>query len=224
MTSAMQPSELRERRFSASFEPIPKPVFALAALSAAAVGAGFYDKFLTGVQHDEGIWLILLGLFGVGAAAWRLGLGAPDLLLGDAGIAVDRADEVERIPWFELKSVTRSGDSLHLVGDSRRITLPITAHRVGVAQLLSELRSRPITLTERLPELSGPIPDCPVLLAQPVRGLQITGRRCAASHLPIRLERDARLCPRCAQLYLVGELPVNCTTCQTPLRQEPAAT
>jgi uncharacterized Zn finger protein (UPF0148 family) len=50
-----------------------------------------------------------------------------------------------------------------------------------------------------------------------LEGVQITGRHCAASGKPIAFERDARLCPNCAQVYLKDAVPKKCVTCERDL-------
>jgi hypothetical protein len=47
----------------------------------------------------------------------------------------------------------------------------------------------------------------------PIEALQVTGRRCAATDKVISFERDARLCPTCAQVYLKDHVPKKCLTC-----------
>ena len=51
----------------------------------------------------------------------------------------------------------------------------------------------------------------------PLEGVQIAGRHCAATDKPIAFERDARLCPNCAQVYLKDAVPKKCVTCEREL-------
>ena len=46
-------------------------------------------------------------------------------------------------------------------------------------------------------------------------GDQVAGRRCAATDKIISFERDARLCPNCAQVYHKDNVPKECVTCGT---------
>jgi hypothetical protein len=50
-----------------------------------------------------------------------------------------------------------------------------------------------------------------------LEGVQVAGRHCAASDKPISFERDARLCPNCAQVYLKDNVPKKCVTCERDL-------
>jgi hypothetical protein len=51
----------------------------------------------------------------------------------------------------------------------------------------------------------------------PLEGLQVAGRHCAATDKPISFERDARLCPNCAEVYLKDAVPKECVTCEHEL-------
>jgi hypothetical protein len=51
----------------------------------------------------------------------------------------------------------------------------------------------------------------------PVEALQVAGRQCAKTGKTISFERDARLCPRCAQVYHHTGVPKKCVTCKADL-------
>jgi len=50
-----------------------------------------------------------------------------------------------------------------------------------------------------------------------IDSLQVAGRHCAATDKPIAFERDARLCPNCAQVYHKDHVPKKCVTCNADL-------
>jgi len=50
-----------------------------------------------------------------------------------------------------------------------------------------------------------------------IDSLQIAGKNCAASDRPIAFERDARLCPNCAEVYHKDSVPKKCVTCENDL-------
>ena len=57
----------------------------------------------------------------------------------------------------------------------------------------------------------------PVLELVALEGVQVAGRHCAATEKTIAFERDARLCPNCAQVYLKDNVPKTCVTCERDL-------
>jgi hypothetical protein len=139
--------------------------------------------------------------------------------VGDAGIALERGTELTRIAWCDLETVEVAGKQLVAKGQNATFALALAAHPRAVAWILAEGTKRvPEAMNVKKSDLAG-IPEPSDLHGElvPLEGVQVAGRHCAASEKPIAFERDARLCPNCAQVYLKDNVPKKCVTCERDL-------
>jgi hypothetical protein len=209
----------KERRF------LPEPTYASRAsigggmLAALVLGAGVYSQWLSDNPRAIAPYLVGVGAVSLGAALWFGDAGALPVRVGDAGIAIEKGNDLVRLAWCDIERVfTERSD---LVAKSKELTLriPIAAHRVAVAWILSEG-------TKRVPAIMDVKRQSLAALPEPkdtdgefvvIEGLQVAGRHCAASGKPVAFERDARLCPNCGQVYLSDQVPAKCVTCEAVL-------
>jgi hypothetical protein len=95
----------------------------------------------------------------------------------------------------------------------------VAAHPKAVAWIIAEGTKRvPEAMNVKSSQVTG-LPEPKDLDGELVtlEGVQVAGRHCAASEKPIAFERDARLCPNCAEVYLKEHVPKKCVTCEHDL-------
>ncbi|MET0794682.1 MAG: hypothetical protein ABW061_24400 [Polyangiaceae bacterium] len=209
----------KERRF------LPEATYASRAsivggmLGALVLGSGVYSQWLSDNPRAIAPYLFGVGAIGLGAALWFGDAGALPVRIGDAGLAIEKGNELVRLAWSDLERVFSERGELVAKGKELTLRIPIAAHRTAVAWILSEG-------TKRVPKVMDVKRQSLAELPEPkesdgesvvIDGLQIAGRHCAASGKPVSFERDARLCPNCGQVYLKDRVPAQCLTCDAPL-------
>ena len=209
----------KERRY------LPEPTYASRVsiaggmLGALILGAGVYGQWLSDNPRAFAPYLFGVGAIALGAALWFGDAGALPLRVGDAGIAIEKGTDLIRLAWCDMERVYTERAELVAKGKELTLRIPIAAHRRAVARILSEGTQRiPEAMDvkrQSLADLPEPKDGDGELIA--IEGLQIAGRHCAASGKPIAFERDARLCPVCGQVYLNGQVPKQCLTCDAEL-------
>lgn len=182
---------------------------------ALALGAGVYGQWIREPALPWAQYLVAGGAVTLGIALWFSDLGADPIRVGPVGVAVEKGTELTRIAWCDLKRVYIEDKALRLEGDDLLLSVPLAAHPHAAAWILKEAVARvPDALdvkgnaTDGLPEPKDGDGEQVV-----VENLQITGRHCAESDTAISFERDARLCPTCAQVYHRDHTPEKCVTC-----------
>ena len=188
-------------------------------LGALVLGAGVYSQWLSDNPRAIAPYLFAVGAVGLGAALWFGDAGALPVRVGDAGIAIERGNELARLPWCDMERVSTERGELVAKGKELTLRIPIAAHRSAVAWILSEGTQRvPNVMDVKRQSLVGlPEPQDKDGELVPIEGLQSAGRQCAATGKPISFERDARLCPVCGQVYSKDEVPKKCLTCASDL-------
>jgi hypothetical protein len=209
----------KERRFIGEQTYASKVAVGGGMLGALALGAGVYSQWVSEQPTALAPYLVAGGALVLGAALFFGDIGTSPVRVGDAGVAVERGSEVERIIWCDLERVSVDGGKLVLKGKERTFAFAVAAHPKATARILAEgTRRVPEVMDVKRDALTGlPTPredDGEVLV---VESLQVAGRSCAASGKTIAFERDARLCPQCCQVYLKDRLPKKCLTCQAEL-------
>ena len=206
---------LQERRLIAAGQPLTPMTILVGFVGAAALGAGTYGRWLS--QPAGGFATALL-VIGVGCAAyfaWQLSREGLVVCVGDAGVAIERSGEFERLLWCDMERIRVDQDHLVLSGTGPTLSIAQTTHALALSWILKEA-------AERLPKLIDVAPGFVDRLPKPattdgtlgpIMSLQTTGRRCAKSRKVIRYERDARLCIVCTQVYMRDDVPETCVTC-----------
>lgn len=219
-TSSAEPSWARKsnvRRTERRFKPRSNSAALLAVLlssaGALAAGAGFYSQFLRHVgPHSYGVPLLVAG-----AAAFLVGLVlqtkvVPAVRVGDAGLAVERSELIERLAWCDVDAVRLASGSLSFTGAGKVVTLSLSAHGPAAGFALAEARARIPKRAEGVDEqLTVPGRGEGELLT--LEDAQVAGGRCHASGRLLSLEEDVRVCGACGQVYHHEELPPACLTC-----------
>ncbi len=217
------PKQRMERRFEPVSTSTPTTTAAAGMAGALLLGVGVYGQWLRDgwtpagpLEHSQ--WLVASGAAVLAGALWFADAGAHAVRVGDAGIAVEKGSDVLRLAWCDLESLRLEGGRLVAKGPTT-LSIPIHAHAAAVASILKECVTRvpdvlDVKESERknLPQPRGDEGEELV-----IEGIQIAGRNCAQSDKPIAFERDARLCPRCAQVFHKDHVPRDCVTCEAPL-------
>lgn len=211
--------ERKERRFSPEQTYSSGAAVAGGMLGALALGAGVWGQWISENPPGYAPYLFGGGALVLGAALWFGDAGAVPVRLGDAGIALERGTELTRVAWCDLETVEVSGKQLIVKGKASTFTIPIAAHPKAAAWILAEgTRRVPEAMNVKKSDLTG-LPEPKDVDGELValEGVQVAGRHCAATGKPIAFERDARLCPNCAQVYLKDAVPKQCVSCERDL-------
>jgi hypothetical protein len=225
----------KERRFLPVRDARLTGALVAGALGSVLLGAGVYIQFFRPANNvlavKLGARVVELadkGAYVVGAGAVILALVilfAPDfetaLLVGDGGVGVDEGgdDGPQRILWCDIEQISMSGDVLVIRGEDRKFAVPLSSQPQAAAWILREAQERiPSVIAldhaeqERIPKADEQAGE-----RRKISDIQIAGRRCRATDRVISYEPDARLCPRCGEIYLKDEVPKECLTCEGPL-------
>jgi hypothetical protein len=211
--------ERKERRFSPAQTYSSGAAVAGGMLGALALGAGVWGQWISETPHSYSPFLFGGGAVALGVSLWFGDAGAVPVRIGDAGIALERGTELTRLAWCDLETIEVSGKVLNVKGKNATFAIPIAAQPVAVAWILAEgTRRVPDVMNVKKSDLTG-LPEPKDLDGEmvPLEGVQVAGRHCAATDKPIAFERDARLCPNCAQVYLKDAVPKKCVTCEKDL-------
>ena len=211
--------ERKERRFSPEQTYSSGAAVGAGMLGALALGAGVWGQWISDTPHGFAPFLFGGGAIVLGAALWFGDAGAVPVRVGDAGIALERGSELTRLAWCDLETVEVSGKQLVVKGKGASFSIPIAAQPKAAAWILAEgTRRVPDAMNVKKSDLAG-LPEPKDLDGElvAVEGVQVAGRSCAATGKPIAFERDARLCPNCAQVYLKDAVPKQCVTCERDL-------
>jgi len=211
--------ERKERRFTPEQTYSSGAAVAGGMLGALATGAGVWGQWITETPYSYAPFLFGGGALALGASLWFGDAGAVPVRIGDAGLALERGTELTRLAWCDLETIEVVNKQLVAKGKSATFTIPIAAHPKAVAWILAEgTRRVPDVMNVKQSELAN-LPEPRELDGElvPVEGVQVAGKHCAATDKPIAFERDARLCPNCAQVYSKDAVPKKCVTCERDL-------
>lgn len=210
---------LQERRLVAAGQQLRPLALGVGFIGGGALGVGTYGRFISHTPLESAPLLLAVGVGCAAYFAWQLNREGTAVRVGDAGVALERGSEVERLLWCDMERIRVEHDHLVLGGAGPTLSIPQATHARAVSWVLKEAAERLPKLIDVAPnfvdKLPKPEPADGVL--GPILSLQTTGRRCGKSRKVIRYERDARLCTVCAQVYSRDDVPETCVTCGQPL-------
>jgi hypothetical protein len=132
---------------------------------------------------------------------------------------VERGTDLVRLSWCDLERVSLEAGKLLVTSEEMTLSIPVAAHPQAVAHLLKEgIQRLPDVIDVKrraMKELPKPDPEAGEELR--VEGIQVAGRHCKESDKLISVERDARTCPTCCEVYHRLHVPRICATCEQPL-------
>jgi hypothetical protein len=184
-----------------------------------ALGAGVWGQWLMENPPRYAPYLVTVGVAGLGSGLWLGSATTFPVRVGDAGIAIERGSEVTRLLWCDIDSLEVTGGNLVARSPGLTLTIPLGAHPKATALIVSEAQRRlpKILKGDEASWKAFPQSTDPGGEETSVTGDQVAGRRCAATKKVISFERDARLCPNCAQVYNKDNVPQKCLTCDADL-------
>lgn len=206
---------LQERRIVATGQRMNPLMAIIGFIGAGALGAGTYARWLSPKPEVPSTALLAVGILFALYFAWQLSREGAVVRVGDAGVALEKGSEIERLLWCDMERISVEQDNLVLHGTGPTISVSITNHARAVAWILKEAAERLPKIIDVTPSFVDqlPKPEPSDGVVGPIVSLQTAGRRCAKSRKIIRYERDARICTTCTQVYLREEVPKTCVTC-----------
>lgn len=216
-------AKARRERSERRFEPGQTQTNNLAVIAgmigSLGLGAGVYAQWFQDPPLGFASWLVAGGAVVLGGALWFGDSGAVPVRVGDAGLAIEKGSELSRLAWCDIERIYTEKDELVVKGDELTLTLPLKAHALAAAWVLSEAARRVPDVLDVQRKLADELPKPRETDGTVVKidSLQIAGKNCAASDRPIAFERDARLCPNCAEVYHKDSVPKKCVTCENDL-------
>lgn len=195
-------------------------VITVVALSIGSViaGAGAYG-LLWGAEGPSAKYAPYLLAVGAGLVLGLSFFGrqmpAP-VRVGDAGLAIDNGDEIDRIDYREMTRVMITRDGVSVQAEGRTVFVPAAEHPDAAARLAAEVRARiPSRVDGPADALPAPVTDAGDV--RPLEPPQIAGLSCRKSGRAISFEGDARLCGRCGEVYHKSAIPSSCLGCAARL-------
>lgn len=214
----------KERRFAASSNYVAPWVAVVGTLGALVLGAGVFGLWIKDPPIGYASYLVAAGGLGISVALWFAQSSINAICVGDAGLALESGSETERLAWCDIESIRVLGSRLVAraakdVSGPPSLSFSIKAYPRAAAWLLKEAAERvPDALDVQGSVVSNlPSPKSDQVPETEIEDAQVAGRRCASSRKVIAFEADARLCPRCGQVYHKDHVPTSCVTCEEPL-------
>jgi hypothetical protein len=209
-----------ERRYEPATSAFAIGTVLVFSLGAVALGAGVYAQWLRGGDsgpHPWSLYFLVTGAVLLLAVALFGQTTARPLRVGDGGVAIEREDAIERIPWCDVSRLLVSGDAVTVQGDGITISIPRGVHAQAAARVVREAKERipeKVDAEASVPAVEGAVEPGPIALEPP----QIAGRACKGSGKVVSFEKDARFCGRCGELYHKTSVPDRCLTCDARLK------
>lgn len=208
-----------ERRFEPKVTPRLIGSVVAISIGAVAAGAGTYGRWLRDDElgaHPYAIYLLLGGAAVIVLVALLGQRPAPPVRVGDGGIALERdPTQLERVPWYEIKSIKRDGKLLTISAPGTVLTLDLETHPDAAAAAIREAKQR---IPDRVPSGLAVPPATGEGQRLTLDPPQIAGLHCKSSDKLIAFDKDARLCGRCGQHYHRTSVPQRCLVCDARLR------
>lgn len=211
--------ERKERRFLPETTYASRVTTYAGMAGALALGAGVYANWIRPEALAYAPYLVAGGALALGGALWKSGADLGNVRIGDAGLALERGGDVERILWCDMERIALDDGRVVVTAKTGSLSFPIEAHPKAAAWLASEAGRRIPDIVAIRREDMKKLPEPRDLDGElvTIEEVQVTGRHCRATGKPIAFERDARLCPTCGEVYLKDQVPKKCMTCNAEL-------
>jgi hypothetical protein len=213
--------ERKERRFASESAQASQLAVGAGIVGGLALGAGVYAQWVRAIPLEHAPYILAAGAFTLGAALLFGDQKTPAVRIGDAGIAIEKGNELVRVPWCDIDRVYVEGGKLHVKSKTAPLALPLAAQSTAVSWILAEGTRRVPDVMDVRREALNDLPEPKDTDGELVtlEAVQVAGRVCAKTGRAIAFERDARLCPRCAQVYHHSGVPKKCVTCKADLAE-----
>src|SRR5260221_3508317 len=196
------PRERTERRFIPEATHTSRLAAGLGMLGSLTLGAGVYAQWVKEAPLSYAPALVTAGAIGLDSGLWLGAATTFPVRVGDAGVAIERGSEMTRALWCDMEEIKLERGDLIIRSQAVTLAIPVGAHPRATAFILEEAKRRlpKIVKVDEAAKRSIPAATQPGGEEVAVAGDQVAGRRCAATGKIISFERDARLCPGCAQV------------------------
>lgn len=208
-----------ERRFQPEQTRTTRGALIAGLVGSLVLGAGVYGLWVRESPLDYASYLVASGAIALAVSLWVGETSTGPFRVGDVGVAREKGSDLVRTLWCDVERIHVDKGQLVVQGKETTIKLPLAGQRVAAAWVLKEAARRvpdaldvKRSLVDELPEPKDSDGESLVIGA-----FQVAGRHCAATDKPIAFERDARLCPNCAETYLKDHVPKRCSTCGATL-------
>ncbi len=208
----------RARRFEPQASSLGQAALVLICVGAALLGAGVYGQALRDTPLSYAPALILVGLIVLFFGWQRASQRPAAVLVGDPGVASEDSDPLRWLPWSKVESVALEKNVVVVRGDGRSLNAPADVHPQAAAWIVKEALARvPAKVTIAEGERSRLVADESMGEVREMGPAQVAGARCRNSDRVIAFDEDARLCPRCGEVYHKEEVPEECASCGADL-------
>lgn len=205
---------VEERRFLPEGRLSPL-AWVVASAGCLLMGFGIYGVWLASFNEPSAPWYMLAGIITIIAALIVARLQRRVVHVGDAGIALLQRGQNVRIPWWQIETITLSGNKLRIEGAEHSVVLPFGEHGQAAAWILREADRRIPERVKKPDKKPKHLPrrDRNAGKKVPVHGMNVVGLRCSLSGETFEAESDARLCPSCGALFHHDHVPEKCSQC-----------
>lgn len=208
----------RARRFEPQASTLGQTALVLICTGAGLLGAGAYGQFMRQAPLEFAPVLLIGGIVVLVFGWQQASKQAPPVLAGDPGVASEEGDPLRWLPWSRVESVTFEKNVVEVRGDGRTISVPVEVHPQAAAWVVREALDR-VPSKVKVAEA-----DRAKLAADEAAGevrdfgpAQVAGAHCRNSDKVIAFDEDARLCPKCGEVYHKDEVPEECLACEADL-------
>ena len=132
------PKERTERRFVPEATHTSRFAAGLGMAGSLALGAGVYGQWVKETPVSFAAVLVVLGAAGLGAGLWLGTASTFPVRVGDAGVAIERGSETNRILWCDMTEVKLEKGELIVRSPSLTLAIPMGAHPRAVAYIVAE--------------------------------------------------------------------------------------
>jgi hypothetical protein len=215
--AAERPSR-RARRFEPEATSLGQAALVLICLGAALLGAGFYGQALRDAPLAYAPGLIIGGLIVLFFGWQQASVRAAPLLVGDPGVVSEEGDPLRWLPWSKVEAVVLEKDAVVVRGDGRTVSAPLAVFPQAAAWVVKEAMAR-VPAKVKIDEAARAklVADEAMGEVRDLGPAQVAGAHCRASDRVIAFDEDAKLCPRCGEVYHKEEVPEACLSCSAEL-------
>ena len=150
---------LQERRLAALGQALKPLPLGLGFLGAGALGAGTYGRWISQTPAGSASALLLVGAGCTAYFAWQLSREGAVVCVGDAGVAIERAGELQRLLWCDMNRIHVDQDHLVLTGTGPELSIAEASHALAMSWILKEAAERLRSSSTLLPALPTGCPS-----------------------------------------------------------------
>src|SRR5687768_8472018 len=104
-SQAREKRERKERRFSPESTQAARVAAFVGMAGALVLGAGVYGNWVREEALSYAPYLVAVGAVALGGALWKGGAELGSVRVGDAGVALERGGELQRILWCDVERI-----------------------------------------------------------------------------------------------------------------------